>query len=121
MVQLLLLSPCSFHVVFLKRLRQMRKLVYAAIFLGMVFCWASSVLAENELGFEIISDFFSKYIWRGQNLNDDYVFQTGGTVNCGNLSAGIWGNLDLTNINDRSGDFSEVDYFLDYSDDLPGF
>jgi len=69
----------------------------------------------NDIDFEITTDFFSKYIWRGQNLGDDYVFQTGLSAKYKNLSAAIWGNLELTNINGNSSDFSELDYSFTYS------
>ena len=77
------------------------------------------VVADDELGFELTTDFAGKYVWRGQLLNDDIVFQPGFSLTYGNFTAGIWGNLDLTNYNDRNGDFLEMDYYLDWSDDLP--
>jgi hypothetical protein len=80
----------------------------------------SAVWAGDELEFELTSDFLGKYIWRGQNLNDDPVFQPGLSMSYGNLTAGIWGNMDLTNINSDSGDFSEIDCSLDYSSAFPG-
>lgn len=70
--------------------------------------------------FEIMADFFSKYIRRGQNLNDDPVFQTGINLSYSKLTATIWGNMDLTSINGNGGDFSELDYYLDYSSEVPG-
>jgi hypothetical protein len=75
---------------------------------------------QDGIGFGITADFFSKYILRGQNLDDDPVFQSSISASYGNLTAAIWGNLELTNINDKSGDFSELDYSLDYSSDMPG-
>jgi len=36
------------------------------------------------------------------------------------LSASLWSNFELTNINSNSGDFTEIDPALDYSDTLPG-
>jgi hypothetical protein len=81
---------------------------------------AEDGMAEDDLSFEVTSDFFGKYIWRGQNLSDDPVYQLGGSATLGNFTFGIWGNMDLSNINGNSGDFSEVDYYLDYSDDFPG-
>jgi hypothetical protein len=80
---------------------------------------ASSALAEDEIGFEITSDVFSKYIWRGQLLNDDVVYQPGGSMTWGNMTFGIWGSLDTTDYADREWNFSEVDYYFDYSDALP--
>lgn len=78
------------------------------------------VLAENEIEFELTADYFSKYIWRGQNLDDDSVFQPGLSASYKGLTAAIWGNLEMTNINGNSCDFSEVDYSLDYSSSMPG-
>ena len=79
----------------------------------------TTVLAEGDLGFEFTSDFNGKYVWRGQNLVDDPVFQPGFSASYKGLTAAIWGNLDLTNINGNSGDFSELDYSIDYSGNLP--
>lgn len=79
----------------------------------------AAIFAEGDLGFEFTSDFNGKYIWRGQNLDDDPVFQPGFSVSYKGLTAAIWGNFELTNINGNSGDFSELDYSIDYSGDLP--
>ncbi len=98
----------------------MKKLRCLIIGLSVLFLGNSVVFAENEVGFELTSDYFGKYIWRGQNLSDDPVFQPGLSISYGNLTAGIWGNMDLTNINGNSGDFSEMDYSLDYSSTFPG-
>lgn len=89
------------------------------IVLSMLVFGCGVVIAEDELGFELTTDFAGKYVWRGQLLNDDPVFQPGFSATYGNITAGIWGNLDLTNYNDRNGDFLEMDYYLDWSDDLP--
>ncbi len=77
-------------------------------------------LASTATDVEVTAAHYSKYIWRGQNLNDDPVFQTAVSVSYGSLGAGIWGNMDLTNINGNTGDFSEIDYSLDYSAAMPG-
>ncbi len=84
---------------------QMKKLGYLIVGLSVLLCGGGAVFGENEIEFEVTADFFSKYIWRGQKLNDDPVFQPGISATYGNLTAAIWGNLDLTNYNDRSGDF----------------
>ena len=85
---------------------------------------ANSVLAQEQeskdISIDLTVDFFGKYVWRGQNLSDDPVFQPGVSVGYGNFTAGVWGNMDLTNINGNSGDFSEMDYSIDYSDAVPG-
>lgn len=98
----------------------MKKSIGLVIVLSVLVFGCGVVIADDELGFELTTDFASKYIWRGQLLNDDLVFQPGFSATYGNITAGIWGNLDLTNYNDRNGDFLEMDYYLDWSDDLPG-
>jgi len=98
----------------------MRKAKWLVVVLSILACSTGAVFAEDGIDFELTSDFFSKYIWRGQNLNDDPVFQPGISATYGNFTSGIWGNLELTNANDKSGNFSELDYSLDYSSPMPG-
>jgi hypothetical protein len=76
--------------------------------------------ADEEISFELTADHFGKYIWRGQNLDDDIVFQPGLSVGWGNLTVGIWGSMELTDFSDHRHEFTELDYSLDYSDDVPG-
>ena len=98
----------------------MRKSICLIVCLYFFTCGTRAVIAEDKIDFEITADYFGKYIWRGQNLSDDPVFQPGLSASYKGLTAAIWGNLDLTNINGNSGDFSEVDYSLDYSGAIPG-
>jgi hypothetical protein len=92
------------------------------IVIGLIMSLFGSgeVSAEDRIDFELTVDDVSKYIWRGQNLDDDRVFQPGLNASYRDLTASIWGNLELTNINDKRGDFSELDYSLGYSGALPG-
>jgi uncharacterized protein (TIGR02001 family) len=76
---------------------------------------ATVMFAADDIGVEVTSDFFSKYVWRGHNVTDDWVFQPGVSVSHGGLSGGIWGSLDLTDENGESGEFIEYDYYADYS------
>lgn len=99
----------------------MRKIILticcAVLFVG------GNVFAEekNKINLDITADFFSKYIWRGQTLDEDPVFQPGLNISWGNLTAIVWGsNLKLTDYNGKSWDFIEVDLGLDYSDEIPG-
>lgn len=87
-----------------------------------VLCVAIAVLgmtgagwAQSDVSFEVTTDFFSKYVWRGQNVTDDWVFQPGVSATYGGLTGGFWGNLDLTDENDESGEFIEYDWYVDYS------
>ena len=96
-----------------------RKKILMSAF-AVLMCSAIAVFGSDKADLEVTADYNGKYIWRGQNLNDDPVFQPGFSISYGNLTTGIWGNMDLANINGNSGDFSEVDYSLDYSATLPG-
>ncbi len=80
----------------------------------------STGFAAGPIDFEVTADFFSKYLWRGQNLSDDEVFQTGVSAAYKGFTASVWGNMDLTSVNGNAGHFSEVDYALDYSAAFPG-
>lgn len=102
----------------MSKMEKRKTLVLLALLI--LTCFTARVFSANRVDFELTADFMGKYIWRGQNLSDDPVFQPSLSITSGNLTARIWGNMDLTNINGNSGDFSEVDYSLDYSSELPG-
>ena len=91
--------------------------------MGVILFGCVAAYAEGPLAFEVTADYMSKYIWRGQDFTDEPVFQPGATVAYKNLTLGVWGNLETTSVNGQSGDFTEVDYYVDYSasleDDLP--
>ncbi|MCF7955266.1 MAG: hypothetical protein K9M75_05655 [Phycisphaerae bacterium] len=91
---------------------------------GLVLMIISSGVVSAEeadgIDFGISADFVSKYIWRGQNLNDDYAFQPGVTASYAGFTAGAWGSLDMTDISGNSGEFTEIDYSLDYSGEIEG-
>ena len=88
--------------------------------LASVSAKAADVNEAAKIGVEITADFYSKYIWRGQNLSDDYVFQPCTSLSYGSITACIWGNWDMTSINDNDKQISELDYSIDYSNPVPG-
>jgi len=96
------------------------KLKFLIIGLIILLSGTAMACAEDVIDFEIKADFFSKYIWRGQNLNDEPVFQPSISAGCEGLTATIWGNLELTSMHGNSGDLSELDYSLDYSASITG-
>ena len=76
----------------------------------------------------------SKYIWRGQRLTNDWSVQPSATFGAAGLSFNIWGNMDLTAVNEGDslflpenpaapagthnglrGKFSEVDYTFSFA------
>ena len=97
----------------------MKKPGYLIVSLSMLVCSTGAVFGESQLDCEFTADYFSKYIWRGLNFDDDPVFQPGLSVSYKGLTAAIWGNVELTSINGNSGDFSELDCSVDYSGALP--
>jgi hypothetical protein len=93
------------------------------IIAGLMASTAINTFAQEQVKFTISADLFSKYIWRGQNINDDTVLQPAFGATYHGLTASIWSNLDLTNDSqaapDNAWEFSEFDYSLDYSFSLP--
>jgi len=97
----------------------MKRVKHLLTVLGMLVCGTGVAFAKGEIEVEFTADYFGKYVWRGQNLDDDNVFQPGISVSYDGFTVGIWGSLELTNINNNN-EFTEVDYSLDYSGSIPG-
>jgi hypothetical protein len=90
----------------------------AVMFMGSSLALADA--EEEKIAVGVSADFYEKYVWRGQALVDDWVFQPGVSVGYKGLTASFWGNMDLTNENTANGEFSEIDLTLDYSGSVPG-
>ena len=76
--------------------------------------------AEDELKLTTQMDFFSKYIWRGQNATDGPVAQPSFTFSHKNFTLSAWGNLELDNANNNRWNITETDITFDYTNYLPG-
>jgi hypothetical protein len=82
---------------------------------------AGNAKAEEDKPFSasISVGYNSKYIWRGQNVNDTSVLQTNASGSAYGFTGSIWSNIDLTNDSqfapNNAGEFSEIDVTLDYS------
>lgn len=78
---------------------------------------------EQVVKFGLALDYFSKYIWRGQNVDDKSVLQPTVSASAYGFTGSIWGNLDLTNKSktapDNAWEFSEFDWTLDYTAAVP--
>jgi hypothetical protein len=74
----------------------------------------------DPLKYGLSADYFSKYIWRGQNVNDESVFQPSVYVSKWGVTGSVWTNMDLTHENNNADEFTEVDYSLDYTSAIPG-
>lgn len=73
--------------------------------------------ADKDLPIDLELDFTfaSKYVWRGANLTNDPVLQPSITLAYKGFSLNVWGNMDLTDINDQEFKFNEADYTLEYA------
>ncbi|MGA2914962.1 MAG: hypothetical protein ABSE89_02955 [Sedimentisphaerales bacterium] len=74
--------------------------------------------AKDKIAFTITSDFYSRYIWRGQVITNGAVFQPSIGASYKGWTANIWGNVDMTDYRNQSGEFTEYDLTLDYSNKL---
>ncbi len=70
-------------------------------------------IGEWEVQAGASTDFYSAYVWRGQVLVDDPVFQPSAYVGIKNFTASIWGNYSFDD-----GEWTELDYTLDYTTGL---
>jgi hypothetical protein len=92
----------------------------AAVITACSLAKAADDANSQQLGVGISADYFSKYIWRGQNLNNESVFQPSIYLSKYGFTASIWGNMDMTNNLDNAGNFTEFDTSLDYTTAMPG-
>lgn len=89
----------------------------------LVFVPAATAAEEQVVKFGLAADYYSKYIWRGQNINNKSAFQPAISASAYGFTGSIWGNMDMTNKShtapDNAGEFSEFDYTLDYTGIVP--
>ena len=95
--------------------------IYLLLLIGLtvpVVCAQVEVEEEEEgifLSGGVEAGLYSKYIWRGMELNDKGVFQPEIWLSLLGFEAGVWGNMDLTDSLDNKGKFTEVDYIASYT------
>ncbi len=77
---------------------------------------AGDGLAADAAAVSVNTDLpiMSAYVWRGQVLNDEAVFQPALNLSKGGLGLNVWGNDNLTDAVGDSGEFSEVDLTVSY-------
>jgi hypothetical protein len=101
---------------------------WVAIVLGAVIpVWAEEGSSAQDEGVAVgvTGDVFSKYIWRGQNIVDNWVFQPGVSVGYQGLTGSIWNNMNMRDepvggAPVEAGNLTETDFTLDYSHQVPG-
>jgi len=87
---------------------------------AIVLWTVPAAMAEDDVSFGVAADFFSKYVWRGQNVVDDWVFQPSASVGYKGFTGSIWANADMTGEVVDDWEFNEIDYAVDYSNTIPG-
>jgi len=97
---------------------------------GLKVLWCAAVLAgvtttgaeekKDNVSVNVTADLFSKYVWRGQNIIDDWVLQPSITVGYRGFTGSIWGNMDLHGKVADERELTELDYSVDYSNTSPG-
>jgi hypothetical protein len=81
---------------------------------------AAEEASKDKFAFSTYADFYSKYVSRGVNYSSEAVFQPAFYVSRWGFTGSVWGNMDLKNNNGNSGDFTELDYTIDYTNAVPG-
>jgi hypothetical protein len=81
---------------------------------------ATTALSVSVTGYGDVT-WNSKYVWRGINFVDDPVLQPSLWLSCCNFTAGVWGSMETTDVNEMPGGderamkFTEVDLYLSYT------
>jgi len=85
--------------------------------LGLVgmLAMAAAAGAEIETGVAVDVPVGSAYGWRGQGRNDEAGAQPGVTGTIGGVAVNAWSSMDLTDTQDSSGEFDEMDWTVSYS------
>ncbi|RMD78246.1 MAG: hypothetical protein D6820_10295 [Lentisphaerae bacterium] len=87
------------------------------IILGSVIRPQSASTSESRLSISAGADAYSKYVWRGQLLNDEEVFQPSLDIGLAGFNLNLWRSMDITDIhenNDERFRAQEMDYTLSY-------
>ena len=106
----------------------MKPLRTGSVVLGLTLITVVAGIAAAEdkvVTWGFSTDYFSKYIWRGQNVDNSSVLQPAVSASAYGFTGSIWTNLDLTNKSktapDNAWEFSEYDLTLDYTTTIPDF
>jgi hypothetical protein len=100
---------------------------YGSMVCGLVliaFAAGTAAAEDKVVTFGVSADYYSKYIWRGQDLADKSVFQPAVSASAYGFTGTLWSNMTLANsdkvVPDNAWEFSEHDYTLDYTATIPG-
>jgi hypothetical protein len=105
-----------------KEIKRMKisKMGHYGMGIMMLIFMIGNAVAQDEPVFsaEITLDYNSKYVWRGIEVNGESVFQPGVAGSAYGFTGSIWANIDMTDYWGTAGEFSEIDYALDYSNSI---
>lgn len=79
---------------------------------------AAQETAAKDWSLSADMTYSTMYIWRGLPLTSESVLWPSVSVSYKGLSASIWGNYEIMDSNKHAGDFTEVDYTLDYTHEI---
>ena len=97
----------------------MVKKISIIIGFSILLTFVSPIVEADDFDFKVTADYFTKYIWRGQNVSDRSVFQPTISLYRNGFTGSFWGNMDLTGQNEHRWEFIELNFVLDYTASLP--
>jgi hypothetical protein len=102
---------------------KMRRLCVAGLVTLLTISTVVVAADEQAVKFGVSADYYSKYIWRGQVLDNKSVFQPAVSASAYGFTGSLWGNMELSDhskiVPDNAGEFSEFDWGLDYTNTMP--
>jgi hypothetical protein len=96
-----------------------RKRLLLVLMIGIGILTCAGTYASDAIKCTISADFYTKYIWRGQNVSDRAVFEPTIALKKYGFTGFVWGNMDLTGQTEHCREFIEMDYVLDYTAPVP--
>jgi uncharacterized protein (TIGR02001 family) len=96
----------------------MKRIALGALVLAALAA-AVPALAAGPLDVNAGLGLHSQYVWRGQIVNPEAVLQPELGISVLGLSFGMWGNVDLSDVNGYETSLSETDWTVGYHLSLP--
>ena len=88
----------------------MKKNLLTASILLLLINTSLPALAFGPLDIDAELPYVSQYVWRGIVANPDPVLQPSLSASILGFNVGFWGNVDLTDIYGKKGEFTEIDW-----------
>ena len=88
--------------------------------LPILFFGLCAFISAQDLSVSGGAGLFSRYIWRGLNVNDAVNIQPSITLEYSGFSAGFWGSYAFTSTEETNGLSQEIDAWVSYSLEFQG-